>query len=86
MEKDKVGFPLLKCSNEWMLKGRFCSRRKFYGLIIRQICLPRNSSHIKFGVGTPKVLKEMVVHKFTVDGKTAEVVSEHAAADAMELD
>jgi len=28
----------------------------------------------------------MVVRKFTADGKTAEVVSEHAAADAMELD
>ena len=47
---------------------------------------PTKQQSYKFDIGTTKVLKEMVVRKFTADGKTAEIVSEHAAADAMELD
>jgi hypothetical protein len=47
---------------------------------------PKKQQSYKFDVGTTKVLKEMVVRRFTADGKTAEVVSEKAAADAMELD
>jgi Proteasome beta subunits C terminal len=47
---------------------------------------PTKQQSYHFKVGTTKVLKENVVRKFAVDGKTAEVVSEQVAAGAMELD
>ena len=78
MEKDKVGF---QC--------QFNTKSQ-----PTQVLRPYNSPNppptkqqsYKFDIGTTKVLKEMMVRKFTADGKTAEVVSEHAAADAMQLD
>jgi len=69
MEKDKVGFPLPKCSNKWMLKGRFCSRRKFYGLIIRQIRLPLNSSHISLVLGLPRFSRRWLCASLLLMGK-----------------
>jgi hypothetical protein len=47
---------------------------------------PVKQQSYRFTPGTTKVLKESVFRKFVVDGKTAEVVSEHVAAGAMELD
>jgi hypothetical protein len=47
---------------------------------------PAKQQSYKFDIGTTKVLKESVFRKFTVDGKSAVVVSEQAAASAMELD
>jgi Proteasome beta subunits C terminal len=40
----------------------------------------------RFQKGTTRILKESVIRTFTVDGKTAEIVSEQATTDAMQLD
>ena len=47
---------------------------------------PIKEQSYKFAVGTTKILKESVVRKFTVDGKSAVVVTEQVAPSAMELD
>ena len=47
---------------------------------------PTKQQSYRFEVGTTKVLKEIVVHKYTGEGKKVEVVSEQVAADAMQLD
>jgi Proteasome beta subunits C terminal len=46
---------------------------------------PVKQQSYKFEIGTTKVVKEMVVKKFT-EGKALDVVSEQAASSAMELD
>ena len=46
---------------------------------------PVKHQSYQFEIGTTKILKE-VRHKFTSEGKKAEVVTEQVAADAMELD
>lgn len=47
---------------------------------------PVKQQSYKFAVGTTKILKESVVRKFTLDGKSAVVVNEQVATSAMELD
>ena len=48
--------------------------------------LPVKQLSYRFEPGTTKVLKTSVIRKFASEGKKAEVVSEHVAADAMQLD
>jgi 20S proteasome subunit beta 2 len=83
MEKDKVQYPF-PFSNTRVLTFQQPTQ------VMRPYTSPNpppiKQQSYRFDIATTKVLKQSVVRKFAVEGKIAEVVTEHTATDAMQLD